>query len=148
MLLGCRGTRIGGVESLAGSQPSDVALVYGTDLGKAYVGYILAMLKTLDDGSVDLVMTSPPFALARPKDYGNVAESSYIDWFLPYAREFHRVLRPTGSIVLDLGAAWLPGRPFKSIYQYKLLIALCEMGEIPFSLAQDFFWYNEAKLRS
>lgn len=122
--------------------------VYWTDLGAAYCCDSLALLATLPTESVDLILTSPPFALARPKEYGNVAEDLYVSWFLPYAREFYRVLRPSGSVVLDLGAAWLPGRPLKSIYQYKLLVALCELSKDPFYLAQDFFWYNEAKLPS
>jgi DNA modification methylase len=137
------GRRYPPAAEIAGSWP-----VYRTQLGSAYCADGLSILRALPDESVDLVLTSPPFALARPKDYGNVGESEYAEWFLPYAEQTYRVLKKTGSFVLDLGSAWLPGRPFKSIYQYKVLAAVCEMTPNPFYLAQDFFWYNESKLPS
>jgi len=104
------------------------------------------LLRGLDDESVDLVLTSPPFALAAPKEYGNEIESKYVEWFLAFAHEMHRVLRPSGSFVLDLGGAWLPGSPTKSLYQWRLLIELVDT--VGFHLAQDFYWYNTAKLPS
>ena len=70
----------------------------------------------VDDESVDLIMTSPPFALQRPKEYGNESQEGYKNWFLPFADEFWRVLKPTGSLVIDLGGAWEGGQPVKSIY--------------------------------
>ncbi|GAI81307.1 unnamed protein product [marine sediment metagenome] len=56
---------------------------YRTKLGQAYVGDSLVLLKELPENSVDLVMTSPPFALLRQKSYGNVAENEYVKWIQP-----------------------------------------------------------------
>ena len=81
---------------------------YTTRLGRAYHGDALDVLRRLPADSVALVMTSPPFALRRQKAYGNVAAAEYVEWFWPFAEEIHRVLRPDGSFVLDLGGAWNP----------------------------------------
>ncbi len=119
---------------------------YSTQLGHAYHGDGLEMLRRMRAGTVQLVLTSPPFALTRKKAYGNKASQEYIDWFLPYARAVHRVLRVDGSFVLDLGGSWAPGRPIKNVYQYELLLALLRDKEAPFLLAQDFYWLNRARL--
>lgn len=115
---------------------------YTTALGRAYNADALELLGQLKENSVALVVTSPPFALKRKKQYGNVAPEEYVAWFEPFAREIHRVLKPTGSFVLELGGSWNPGRPTRSLYQYELIIHLGKT----FHLAQDFYWYNPAKL--
>lgn len=117
---------------------------YETDLGAAYVGDSLDLLTMIPDGSIDLILTSPPFALTRQKEYGNKAEHEYIDWFLQFAKQFYRILKEDGSLVIDLGGAYMPGHPVRSIYQYELLVKLCR--EINFHLAQEFFHYNPARL--
>src|SRR5436853_6850244 len=76
---------------------------YTTRLGKAYHGDALDVLRHLPADSVALAFTSPPFALRRQKAYGNVAADEYIAWFWPIAEQIHRVLRPDGSFVMDLG---------------------------------------------
>jgi DNA modification methylase len=63
---------------------------------------------------------------------------------LPFAREIKRVLKDDGSFVLNIGGSYNPGLPTRSLYHFKLLIALCE--ELGFHLAQECFWYNPAKL--
>ena len=115
---------------------------YRTAGGRAYLGDALALVKKLPDASVDLILTSPPFALARPKAYGNEDSRTYQRWFLPFAAEFHRVLKPTGSLVLELGGTWEPGRPVRSLYQFELLLELSRT----FRLAQEFYHFNNAKL--
>ncbi len=89
-------------------------------------------------------MTSPPFALTRKKDYGNEQEDDYLQWFRSFAEQFRRILRNDGSLVIDLGGAWKPGMPVRSLYHFKLLIMLCE--EYGFHLAQEFYWWNPSKL--
>jgi DNA modification methylase len=124
-------------------------LVYETDMGHAYAGDAVDVLQTTcEDDSVDLIMTSPPFALSRAKDYGNQSQDDYVRWFQPFADEFWRILKPTGSLVLDLGGAWQKGHPVKSLYQFELLISLCRRPEFSFFLAQDFYWFNPARLPS
>jgi site-specific DNA-methyltransferase (cytosine-N4-specific) len=118
--------------------------LYQTDFGACYCADTLDFLPTLADGSVDLVVTSPPYALHFKKEYGNADQDEYVDWFLPFAREFKRVLKPEGSFVLNVGGAWTPGAPVRSLYHYRLLLALCD--DVGFHLCQEFFWYNPAKL--
>ena len=108
------------------------------------LGDSLDVLGRMKGGSVDLIMTSPPFGLVRKKEYGNVDADEYIDWFRPFAKEFHRVLADQGSAVIDIGGAWNQGIPTRHLYHFKLLIMMCE--EFGFHLAQDFYWWNPSKL--
>ena len=119
---------------------------YKTRFGAAYLGDSFDLMRSLPDSSVNLVMTSPPFGLVRKKEYGNVDSRDYVGWFLPIAEEFRRVLRDDGSLVIDLGGSWLKGTPTRSLYVFELLIALCR--HLGFHLAQEFYWYNTAKLPS
>jgi DNA modification methylase len=117
---------------------------YKTSLGAAYLHDAQLILKALPSDSVDAIVTSPPYALHFKKKYGNVHKDDYVDWFLGFASEFYRVLKPEGSFVLNIGGSYNKGLPTRSLYQYKLLIALVET--IGFQLAQEFYWYNPAKL--
>lgn len=115
-----------------------------SEYGAAYLGDSLELLKSLPTGRVNLVVTSPPYALHFKKEYGNKSKKEYVRWFLPFAREIHRVLKDDGSFVLNIGGSYNPGTPTRSIYHFKLLIALVE--EVGFHLAQECFWYNPAKM--
>ena len=120
--------------------------LYHTASGHAYVGDSLELLSELPDNSIDLVMTSPPFALLRQKTYGNVEEAEYVQWIKPFGQEVFRVLKESGSFVLDLGGAYRSGVPSRSLYNFRVLLAFCD--EIGFHLAEDFYWFNPAKLPS
>lgn len=122
------------------------APLYVTARGAAYVGDALELLQGLPDESIDLVLTSPPFALQRQKEYGNVNQDEYVDWLLSFAGEIKRVLKSTGSFVLDLGGAYQRGRPVRSLYNYRVLIRMCD--ELGWNLAEEFFWFNPSKLPS
>ena len=115
---------------------------YTTAAGRCCHGDSLDVLKEVPDDSVALVVTSPPFALRRQKAYGNVTPAEYVEWFWPFAAEIHRVLRPDGSFVLDLGGAWNRGSGTRSMYPYELILRLTKI----FHLAQEFYWYNPSKL--
>ena len=115
-----------------------------TRFGRIYHANSLEVMKRRKRASVDMIMTSPPFALTRKKDYGNEQEDAYLDWFRCFARQFHRILKEDGSLVIDLGGAWKPGVPVRSLYHFKILIMLCE--EYKFHLAQEFYWWNPSKL--
>lgn len=117
---------------------------YKTDWGASYKADALELMESMPDSSVDLVVTSPPYALHFKKEYGNASQSDYIDWLLPFARAIRRILKDDGSFVLNVGGAWTPKKPTRSIYTYKLLVALVE--EVGLELAQEFFWYNPAKM--
>ena len=124
---------------IAGDQP-----FYETALGAAYLGDSRELLAKLPDASVNLVFTSPPYALHFKKEYGNVSKADYIEWFLTFAREIRRVLTDDGSFVLNIGGSWNPKEPTRSLYHFKLMIALVE--ELNFHLAQECYWYNPAKM--
>lgn len=119
---------------------------YYTKKGQAYVGDSCELLAELPDSSIDLVMTSPPFALRRQKTYGNVDETEYVNWIKPFGKEVFRVLKESGSFVLDLGGAYRSGIPSRSLYNFRVLLTFCD--EIGFHLAEDFYWFNPAKLPS
>lgn len=115
---------------------------YLTRLGRAYHADALDVLRTLRDGSVGLIFTSPPFALRRQKAYGNVSATEYVNWFWPFAEEIHRVLRDDGSFVFELAGAWNPGSGTRSLFPYELILRLGRR----FCLAQEFYWYNPSRL--
>jgi site-specific DNA-methyltransferase (cytosine-N4-specific) len=117
---------------------------YKTDMGVAFLGDSLELLKEVPDGTVNLVVTSPPYALHFKKEYGNADKHKYVEWFLPFAREIRRVLAENGSFVLNIGGSYNKGAPTRSIYHFKLLVELVET--IGFHLAQELFWYNPAKM--
>ncbi len=121
-------------------------VVFRTPLGAAFHGDALEVLADLPADSVDLVVTSPPFALLREKSYGNPDQSDYVDWLCGFGPAVRRVLKPTGSYVLDLGGAYRRGLPVRSLHSYKVLIRLVE--ETGFHLAEEFFWHNPSKLPS
>lgn len=120
--------------------------LYTTDYGAAYVGDSIELLDQLESDSIDLVMTSPPFALQREKSYGNVDQEAYVNWLFEFCKQVYRVLTPHGSFVIDLGGAYQSKRPVRSLHNYRILIKLCD--ELDFRLAEEFFWYNPSKLPS
>ena len=118
---------------------------FATKKGKIFNGNSLDYLFTkAKPHSVDLIMTSPPFGLVRKKTYGNEDADAYLEWFRPFAEGFKRVLKDQGSLVIDIGGAWKPGIPTRSLYHFELLIMLCR--EFGFHLCQEHFWWNPAKL--
>lgn len=131
------------LESIPGFIP-----VYQTNLGQAYCGMAEDLLNKLPDKSVDLILTSPPFALRKKKEYGNVDANKYVEWFGTFRHQFYRVLKRGGSLVIHIGGSWERGVPTRSLYHYKLLLDLCEPRDDGdrFFLAQEFFWFNPAKL--
>lgn len=118
--------------------------IYKTEFGALFCADSLEFMRRLPNDSVDLVVTSPPYALHFKKDYGNASQREYVSWLLPFAKEIKRVIKPTGSFVLNLGGAWQPGSPIRSLYHYRTLIALVD--DIGFDLAQELFWFNPAKM--
>lgn len=119
---------------------------YATPGGQAFLGDALEVMRSLDDESVSLIVTSPPFPLTfqKKKPYEAVGIDRYVDWFLEFGNQFRRLLKGDGSLVVDIGGVWNKGMPTRSLYQYHLLIGLCE--KVGFHFAQDFYWYNPGAL--
>lgn len=113
-----------------------MSVFHKTKRGEIVLGDSLEFMADVKAGSVDLIVTSPPFGLVRKKDYGNVESHEYVDWFKAFGREFKRILKPSGSLVIDIGGAWIPGQPTRSLYHFELEIMLCR--EFGFYLAQEF----------
>lgn len=115
-----------------------------TGLGYAVLGDAISALRAMPPGSVDLVVTSPPFDLSLAKEYGNLKGDRYLDWIETIGEEVHRVLKPSGSFVLDLGGSWTKGLPVRNLYQFRVLLRLVDV--VGFHLAQDFYWWNPSRL--
>lgn len=120
--------------------------VYRTGRGTQLSADSLDVLRALPEESVDLILTSPPFALLRKKSYGNEEQADYVDWLVRFGCAALPVLKETGSLVIDLGGAYERGRPVRSLYNFRVLIEFCD--RIGYRLAEEFFWYNPAKLPS
>ncbi|MDD2725239.1 MAG: site-specific DNA-methyltransferase [Methylovulum sp.] len=119
---------------------------YTTDWGSAYCGDSLDLLSQFPDNSINLVMTSPPFALLRKKEYGNKEQHEYIEWLSEFAKIVLKKLTLDGSFVLDLGGAYQKGVPSRSLYNFRIPIHFCD--DLGFYLSEDFYWFNPSKLPS
>ncbi len=95
---------------------------------------------------VDLLFTSPPFPLSRKKKYGNFQGESYVEWLAGFASAFREVLKPQGSIVMEVGNTWEPNRPVMSTLALEALLAFLRQGS--FVLCEQFVWHNPARLPS
>jgi len=120
--------------------------LYRTKLGLQLCADSREILERLPEGSVDLIVTSPPFALLRQKSYGNEDQAHYVDWLTEFGHAAWRPLKDSGSFVLDLGGAYQRGRPVRSLYNYRILLDWCD--KLGYRLAEEFFWFNPAKLPS
>ncbi|WP_144680132.1 DNA-methyltransferase [Bacillus altitudinis] len=120
--------------------------MYSTNMGEAYCGDSLELLRSLEEESINLIITSPPFALLRKKDYGNKDENEYVSWLSEFGKIAYSKLKKDGSLVIDLGGAYLKGQPVRSLYNYRVLLEFCD--NLGYNLAQEFFWYNPSKLPS
>jgi site-specific DNA-methyltransferase (cytosine-N4-specific) len=119
---------------------------YSTSKGQMVAGDSLEVLSNMEDDTIDLVVTSPPFALQRQKEYGNKEQYEYVEWLSQFAHLVYRKLKNTGSFVLDLGGAYQKGVPVRSLYNFRVPLKFCD--DLGFFLAEEFFWYNPSKLPS
>lgn len=95
-------------------------------------------------GKVQLIFTSPPFPLNRKKRYGNKLGDDYVEWIASFAKPLTDLLTDDGSIVLELGNAWEPGKPVMSTLALKALLAFQEATDL--HLCQQFVCHNPARL--
>ena len=125
-------------------------VAYATERGTMWRGTIEDCLASTAlshlGGSVDLLLTSPPFPLNRKKQYGNFTGEAYVDWLASLAPSFASLLAPNGSIVIEIGNAWEPGRPTMSTLSLRALLAFLERGGL--YLCQQFISHNPARLPS
>lgn len=120
--------------------------IFKTKLGSIVHDDSLKYLKKVEDNSLDLIITSPPFALTRKKAYGNEQGDAYMVWLKEFGEIFYKKLKDEGSLVIDFGGSWVPGQPTRNLHQFEIPILFVK--EIGFHLAQEFFWWNTSKMPS
>jgi len=124
--------------------------VYETGWGRMYQGDSGELLReyplTRRRGKAQLLLTSPPFPLNRKKRYGNLTGDDYLQWLTQMAPLFRQYLKQDGSIVLEIGNAWEPGKPTMSTLPIKALMAFQEAANL--HLCQEFICFNPARLPS
>lgn len=125
-------------------------LAYRTHRGSMWCGTAEEFLSSKKarryHGKIQLIFTSPPFPLNRKKKYGNLRGQAYIDWLAAFAPRFRQLLKPNGSVVVEMGNAWEPGQPVMSTLALRTLLALLDAGR--FHLCQQFVYENPARLPS
>ncbi|MBC8183313.1 site-specific DNA-methyltransferase [candidate division KSB1 bacterium] len=95
-------------------------------------------LKSLDENSIDLVITSPPYADQRKNTYGGIHPDKYVEWFLPITSELLRVLKPTGTFVLNIKERVLNGE--RHIYVMELILEMRKQGWL---WTEEFMWHKK-----
>lgn len=130
--------------------PQKFRLAYKTRYGRMIQGTAEQLLDSESTkrylGRVQLIFTSPPFALNRKKRYGNLQGQDYVRWLGSFAPIFRRLLKRNGSIVIELGNGWERGRPTMSTLPLEALLAFLNQGR--FHLCQQFICHNPARLPS
>lgn len=131
------------------SPTDEVPVAYTTNLGTMYEGTIEKFLDAHGEaytGQAQLVFFSPPFPLNRKKAYGNLRGDAYVEWLRDLAPRLTTLLRPGGSLVMELGNAWVPGKPVMSLLPLKALMAVAEGADL--NICQQFICHNPARLPS
>ncbi len=106
-----------------------------TDL---YLGDSKDILKKLPDNSVDLIFTSPPYADQRKNTYGGIHPGKYVDWFLPISEQLLRILKPTGSFVLNIKERVVSGE--RSTYVMELILEMRKQGWL---WTEEYIWHKK-----
>lgn len=105
-------------------------------MNKILLGNCKDLMGGLDDNSVDMIFTSPPYAERRKSTYGGIHEDEYVDWFLPIASEIKRILKPTGSFFLNIKPHTHKGE--RSLYVFDLVCGL--KREVGFKFVEEYCW--------
>jgi DNA modification methylase len=107
-------------------------------LDRIFQGDCEEVLKTLPDNSIDLIFTSPPYADQRAKTYGGIKPEKYVEWFLPKAAQFKRVLKPSGTFILNIKERVVEGE--RHTYVIDLIIKMREQG---WFWTEEFIWHKK-----
>jgi DNA modification methylase len=95
------------------------------------------LLKRVADNSIDLVLTSPPYADSRASTYGGIKPDKYVEWFIPRAGEMHRVLKPSGSFVLNITERVVAGE--RHTYVLELILEMRRQG---WFWTEEYIWHK------
>jgi len=102
------------------------------------IGDCEEVLKELPDNYVDLIITSPPYADQRKKSYGGIKPDAYVDWFLPKSEQFSRVLKPSGTFVLNIKERVVKGE--RHTYVIELILRMRTQGWL---WTEEFMWHKK-----
>lgn len=105
---------------------------------KLECGDCLEILKGYPEASFDLIVTSPPYADSRSKTYGGIPPNKYVNWFLPRSREFLRVLKPSGTFILNIKEKVVAGE--RSTYVLELILEMRKQGWL---WTEEFVWHKK-----
>lgn len=103
-----------------------------------YLGDCKDKLKLLSDNSVDLIVTSPPYADQRKNTYGGIHPDEYVEWFLPISKHLLRVLKPTGTFIFNIKEKVVKGE--RSTYVIELILAMRKQG---WFWTEEFIWHKK-----
>jgi len=107
-------------------------------LNRVFLGDCEEVLKGIPDNSVDLIFTSPPYADQRRRTYGGIRPDDYVDWFMPKADQFFRVLKPTGTFVLNIKERVVSGE--RHTYVIELILEMRKRGWL---WTEEFIWHKK-----
>lgn len=96
------------------------------------------MLKKIESNSVDLIVTSPPYADQRKSTYGGISHNKYVEWFLPISKELYRVLKPSGTFILNIKEKVVNGE--RSTYVIELILEMRKQGWL---WTEEFIWHKK-----
>lgn len=103
-----------------------------------YLGDSKEKLKLLGDNSIDLIMTSPPYADQRKSTYGGIHPDNYVEWFLPISEQLLRILKPSGTFILNIKEKVVNGE--RSTYVMELILAMRKQG---WYWTEEFIWHKK-----
>lgn len=105
---------------------------------KLYLGDSKVELSNIPDNSIDLIVTSPPYADQRKKTYGGIHPNKYVEWFLPISSELLRVIKPSGTFILNIKEKAMKGE--RCTYVLELILAMREQGWI---WTEEYIWHKK-----
>ncbi|WP_341793739.1 MULTISPECIES: site-specific DNA-methyltransferase [unclassified Rickettsia] len=111
---------------------------FSTQNSDIYFGDCLDILKQIPDDSVNLIITSPPYADQRKNTYGGIHPNKYVEWFLLRSKEFKRVLNPTGSFILNIKERVLEGE--RHVYVLELILEMRKQGWL---WTEEYIWHKK-----
>jgi len=132
-----------GNSTLQNALPGVIIRIYETEQGVALWGEAESAAGILQDNSIGLIFTSPPYPLIQQKKYHAKTNQEYLTWLTELADSWKGLLKENGSLMLNLSDTWVKGQPTINLYQEKLLLALQEIG---YNLIQRIYWHSPTKM--
>jgi DNA modification methylase len=105
---------------------------------KIFQGDSKDILETMGADTIDLIVTSPPYADQRKSTYGGIKPDAYVDWFMPMADELHRVLKPSGTFILNIKERVVAGE--RHPYVLELILTMRQHGWL---WTEEFIWHKK-----